>query len=831
MRKAQRQFAGAVAAVAACLALSQPGLTADRQLHIAPVKPPPAGERRIALIIGNSAYKASPLKNPVNDARAISKALSATGFDVTVLEDASQATMRRAMRSFGDELQRGGVGLFYYAGHGMQVRGKNYLIPVNADIQREDEVEDQAVDANVILAKMDSAKNSLNLMILDACRNNPFARSFRSAAQGLAQMDAPSGTLIAFATAPGSVAADGEGANGLYTKHLLANLAKPGLPVEQLFKEVRIGVTKETGDRQVPWESSSLKGNFFFVPGEATLSAEDQRREIEKTIAERLAAERTEQQRQMERVIQEMLAKQRAALEEEMKKRGEAIAAAKPVPAPAPAAPAFDRSQMELSFWDSIKNSTNPEDYKAYLAQYPKGTFAALARSRANPPKPAAPVAAAAPAQAPKPAPSVAALKPIEPPRPAVAPVQVASAAPTSMIGMGIDDPRFPKIGDLWEYSYADSFKGTKKQARFEAVAVSKDGILEAGGFTDSRPSQRAHAQGPSLRYVGDVLQFSPFLLSFGSVKEGDSWNSLLAEGDPFCARPGTSCRYDAKVAGREKVMTAAGTFDAIKVVVDFNGGYLSIRTWRQHTFWYSEEIKRLVRITARTLAGNSMQSDYEVELTSYTPASQRTPGTAGVQLASAAQTSSLGTGIDDPRFPKIGDHWEYRYTDAISRLARKARVEIVDVSKDAIYEEVDADAVRRQHSAEARLAFNRNWLEFSPYLLSFGEPRVGESWDLRRAEHLAICQGHGANCRFELRALSREKVVTPAGTFDAVKIEGDWNGNLVSSGSNSAPSWRRITYWYSESAKRLVKATVRTRSGITTEPDYDVELTAFKLH
>src|SRR5258706_11077575 len=134
------------------------GYAAERQLQIAPTAPAPGGEKRVALIIGNSSYKNSPLKNPVNDARAISKALASTGFKVTVIEDATQTTMRRAIRTFGNEIQHGSVGLFYYAGHGMQVRGRNYLIPVNADIEQEDEVEDQAVDANLVLSKMDTAK-------------------------------------------------------------------------------------------------------------------------------------------------------------------------------------------------------------------------------------------------------------------------------------------------------------------------------------------------------------------------------------------------------------------------------------------------------------------------------------------------------------------------------------------------------------------------------------------------------------------------------------------------------------------------------------------------
>ncbi|MDX1377099.1 MAG: caspase family protein, partial [Burkholderiales bacterium] len=243
------------------LALSALPVRAERATKLEPATPSPDGQRRSALVIGNSAYKVGPLRNPVNDARAMGRALADTGFQVQVLEDATQAGMRRAIREFGKQIASGGIGLFYYAGHGMQVRGKNYLIPVNADIQAEDEIVDQAIDANFVLAKMDSANNGLNIVILDACRNNPFHRSFRSAAQGLAQMDAPSGTLIAFATAPGSVAADGDGDNGLYTKHLLDQIRSPGVQIEQLFKQVRVGVTRDTRDRQVPWESSSLRGD------------------------------------------------------------------------------------------------------------------------------------------------------------------------------------------------------------------------------------------------------------------------------------------------------------------------------------------------------------------------------------------------------------------------------------------------------------------------------------------------------------------------------------------------------------------------------------------
>lgn len=159
-------------------------------------------EKRVALVVGNAAYRTSPLKNPVNDARAMAHALRANGFQVIARENVSQKEMRRAIIEFGERLRDGGIGLFYYAGHGLQVGGRNYLVPVDAEIRSESEVE--SVDVASVLARMETARNRLNIVVLDACRDNPFARSFRSTSRGLASIDAPSGTIIAYATAPGA---------------------------------------------------------------------------------------------------------------------------------------------------------------------------------------------------------------------------------------------------------------------------------------------------------------------------------------------------------------------------------------------------------------------------------------------------------------------------------------------------------------------------------------------------------------------------------------------------------------------------------------------------
>jgi hypothetical protein len=228
---------------------------------VATAAPP---ESRHALVIGNGDYPDARLPKAVNDARDMARALERSGFEVVVLEDVDLVRMARALRDFGDRIAKGGIGLFYFAGHGIQVKGHNFLVPARASIEREDEVAFHALDVNAVLEKMDSARNRTNFVILDACRNNPFARSFRLASQGLAPMDAPPGTLIAFSTAPGSVATDGAGRNGLYTEHLLAQLDVPGLKVEDVFKRARAAVHAASHGRQIPWENTSLETDFYF---------------------------------------------------------------------------------------------------------------------------------------------------------------------------------------------------------------------------------------------------------------------------------------------------------------------------------------------------------------------------------------------------------------------------------------------------------------------------------------------------------------------------------------------------------------------------------------
>jgi len=232
-----------------------------------------AKEARIALVIGNGDYTFSPLPNPTNDAKLMSRTLRGLGFDVIEALDTTQKEMKKAVRGFGKKLDaagKDGVGLFFYAGHGVQVKGANYLIPVDADIETEGDVDIESINAQSVLSMMEFSGARLSFVIMDACRNNPFKRSFRSGTRGLAKMEAPTGSLIAYATAPGDVAADGTDINSPYTSALSRMMNTPGLSVERMFREVRNSVRMETKNKQTPWESSSLTGGDFYFNQAAT---------------------------------------------------------------------------------------------------------------------------------------------------------------------------------------------------------------------------------------------------------------------------------------------------------------------------------------------------------------------------------------------------------------------------------------------------------------------------------------------------------------------------------------------------------------------------------
>jgi len=225
-------------------------------------------EKRLALTIGNSKYKfGGMLKNPVNDARAIKNYLEDLDFKVFIYENSNQRIMKKAIGTFGSNLSSYDVGLFFFAGHGVQVKGINYLIPVDAILKNENDVEYDCIRADRVLAKMENAGSQTNIVILDACRDNPFERSWQRGlkGKGLAFMNAPSGSFIAYATSPGNTASDGIGMNnGLYTTAILEHIKTPNITIEQMFKRVRVSLMDRSLNKQVPWEATSLRGDFYF---------------------------------------------------------------------------------------------------------------------------------------------------------------------------------------------------------------------------------------------------------------------------------------------------------------------------------------------------------------------------------------------------------------------------------------------------------------------------------------------------------------------------------------------------------------------------------------
>jgi len=338
-------------------------------------------ERRLALVIGNGDYQVQPLDNPTNDARLIAETLQSVGFEVTHLEDLGQRDLERAVVTFSRDLRAAGedsVGFFFYAGHAIQADGENYLIPVDAELQDTLDLRIQTLDASTVMTSLEAAGNRLNMVFLDACRNNPFKGVSRSGTRGLTKMDAPTGTLIAYSTAPGDVAADGVGRNSPYSRALARAIQEPGLPVEQVLKRVRIEVMERTGNRQTPWESSSLTGDFVFIedvpepepaPKIAAPPAQDQTVEIEfwKAVASTNS----------ENGYRDYLSRYPDGLFAGLASDRIEALAAKQTAAEAKAA-----RDAELVFFQAIQAKESVAGYENYLAQYPDGLFASLARQR-----------------------------------------------------------------------------------------------------------------------------------------------------------------------------------------------------------------------------------------------------------------------------------------------------------------------------------------------------------------------------------------------------------------------------------------------------------------
>lgn len=293
-------------------------------------KKPVAGERRVALIIGNSTYHDAPLKNPVNDADAMASVLRETGFDVIVYKNADRRKMFSSIKEFGLKLKKSDVGLFYYAGHGVQIDSANYLLPVDlkgSDLQDADDLRHSAFPLNELMDRMRDASTN-NIIILDACRDNPFlAKLSRSASRGLTKVNTPASTSILYSTDPGNTASDGvSGDNGVFTNRLVESIQKGGLELVEVMREVAVNVSQDTNGSQRPIFDGVLSSKFYFRASES---------QIRQAPAESATSAIT-----------------------------------------------VDPKALEMRYWDSAEKSGNPFDYQSYLKKFPSGEFAELARNR-----------------------------------------------------------------------------------------------------------------------------------------------------------------------------------------------------------------------------------------------------------------------------------------------------------------------------------------------------------------------------------------------------------------------------------------------------------------
>lgn len=248
-----------------------------------------ADPSRLALIIGNSSYRDAPLVNPASDARAVGALLTQAGFSVDSRLDATRGDMMAAIERFGAAVKRSETRLvvFYYAGHGAQLDWRNYLLPVDAVVQKQDDLKQRCVDLGLLLGQFSAAKDKTFVVILDACRNNPFGSAYRPEQKGLSQFDAPVGSLLAYATAPGNVASDGEGQNGLYTENLVRELGRRDTRIEDALKRVRLNVRLASHGEQIPWETTSLESDvFIFSEGRKKLSESELEQLVEADVTE-----------------------------------------------------------------------------------------------------------------------------------------------------------------------------------------------------------------------------------------------------------------------------------------------------------------------------------------------------------------------------------------------------------------------------------------------------------------------------------------------------------------------------------------------------------------
>ena len=490
---------------------------------------------RRALVIGNSTYGFGPLKNPANDARALGNELKGAGFEVTIGLDLTRGDMLDAIRAYGESLSKTkAIGVFYFAGHGVQLAWRNYLVPTDASIAKVEDIQAKCVDVNAVVEGIGKAANPMNVIILDACRENPFGE-VKLDQKGLSQLDAPPGTILAYATAPGNLASDGDGANGLYTEQLLREMKVPEAKIEDVFKRVRLTVRRRSNGQQVPWESTSLEEDFWFIPPKeiqrlAAAEAERMRKEKE---AERLWQERIEKaQREEAERLRRQAEAERARQEAEEKKRHEQLARIyKEEQERRRKQEESDRAyEEELRFWTRVSDAKEPGPIEEYLRRYPSGRFSEIAQVQLD-------VILA---------------------RQGEKKVEAVSAAENPYSQGSATFKAAWKVGDSYTYNVMDLYsKVVSQTASFRITEVTDTQVI----YNSGRAIHDLLGNGVLLP---DGRRLTPNQVAPTEFRVGKKWRTRFQVTHPKFGLFNTT--FDIRIVGRERVTVPAGTFDCYRI-------------------------------------------------------------------------------------------------------------------------------------------------------------------------------------------------------------------------------------------------------------------------
>ncbi len=802
---------------------------------------------RVAVVIGNSRYPAAALENPKNDATAMAASLRKLGFDVELKLDATKADMDAVFKRLAGKAEKATVAALFYAGHGIQVNGSNYIVPIDAKPQSERDLKREMVRMDDVIDDMGAAR--VKLVFFDACRDNPLSRSFgRGSSRGMAAPVEATGTLISFATKHGNTAADGDGRHSPYTTALLAALENPaGVEIEQMLRKVQQGVKQATNGQQEPWRYGSLDASFYFKTADPVAetgrqaAADAALLEAMRRENERAAKERGE--------LQQALKSQLEASTEAMKRSTEQAARER----------AELQQSMEKMLKDALARQTAAMEAERQARQSPGETVKAQA--------------AAPPAAEPVASPQAATIQPIARPAPQAAPAVAKAAAPAptqiAMIAPGrpaeaaspASTSAFPQVGDSWTYRYVSGWKTDQPQTVVVRVEESAGGrvtdkmSLQGGRGVrgvdersfEGKPEAAERPLGRDVRVI-ELLPYVQSLLQEG-LKPGQekSFPDIVVNAQIF--------RIKTRLGGQEKITVPAGTFDAVRVSVvgqgaapstggEPGGGGSTVPYTFSHVVWFVPEIRRIVKAEHRSANAYGRRVDDDtLELVSFetgavqlvapvsaapvSPVSQQGP----IQLATIAPASpAAAPGPSQQALDALanvpGDEWEYLATDEMFGKKQKLVLRVKAATADGVLEDIvwngkhlmdwvfGSRAAAIGTPSESEFMFAPHWdgSEISDFMVEGGR---------------SFCTVAKQSCRMSLKVSGTEKLTIAAGTFDAVRLDGWINLNR---GEYSGDG--RLTVWYSRDQRRLLKQRAElSTAGLAGIPQFreTLELTAIR--